>query len=111
MSYDEDMAHRIRELLASEDGVDERRMFGGLAFMVGGNLALAVSHTDALLVRLGADGAAEATGRAHVRRAVMRGREMRGWVYVDFAGVRTKRQLAAWVGRGVAFARSLPAKG
>jgi hypothetical protein len=110
MAYDEDMAHRVRELLAFEAGVDERRMFGGLAFLVGGTMALAVSGRDALLVRLGPDAAAAATGRAHVRPAVMRGREMRGWVYVDFAGVRTKRQLQAWVGRALAFARSLPAK-
>jgi TfoX/Sxy family transcriptional regulator of competence genes len=111
MSYDEDMAQRVRELLASEHGVDERRMFGGLAFMVGGNLAVAVSHRDALLVRLGPEGAAAAAGRAHVEPAVMRGREMRGWVYVDFAGLRSKRELAGWVGRGVEFARGLPPKG
>jgi TfoX/Sxy family transcriptional regulator of competence genes len=111
VAYDEDMAHRVRELLGLEEGVDERRMFGGLAFMVGGNLALAVSSRDALLVRLGAEGAAAAAARPHVRAAVMGGREMRGWVYVDFAGVRTKRQLQSWVTRAVSFARSLPAKG
>ena len=86
-------------------------MFGGLAFLAGGNLALAVSSRDALLVRVGPDAAPGALGRAHVRPAVMRGREMRGWVYGDFDGVRTKRQLESWVGRGLAFARSLPAKG
>ena len=110
MAYDEEMAHRVRELVAFEDGIDERRMFGGLAFLAGGNLALAVSHTDALLVRIGPEAVAAAAERAHVRPAVMRGREMRGWVYVDFDGVRTKRQLESWVGRALAFARSLPAK-
>src|SRR3954449_3463328 len=103
MAYDEEMAHRVRELVAFEDGIDERRMFGGLAFLAGGNLALAVSSRDELLVRLGAEGAAAVAGKQHVRPAVMRGREMRGWVYVDFAGVRTKRQLAPWVGRALAF--------
>ena len=111
MAYDEQIAHRVRELLALEDGIDERRMFGGLAFMANGNLALAVSHTDALLVRVGPEAAAAAVKGEHVRPAVMRGREMRGWVYVDFAGVRTKRRLHTWVGRGLSFARSLPAKG
>src|SRR5437763_1647366 len=111
MAYDEQIAHRVRELLALEDGIDERRMFGGLAFLAGGNLVLAVSGRDALLLRLGPEGAAAAAARAHVSPAVMRGREMRGWVYVDFEGVRTKRQLQAWVSRALAFARSLPAKG
>jgi len=111
MAYDEDIANRVRELVALEEGIDERRMFGGLAFLVGGNLALAVSGRDALLVRLGPEGAAGAAARPHVRPAVMRGREMRGWVYVDFAGVRTKRQLEGWVRRAVAFARGLSAKG
>jgi TfoX/Sxy family transcriptional regulator of competence genes len=110
MPYDEDMAHRVRELLAFEEGVDERGMFGGLAFLVDGNMAVAVSGRGALLMRLGQDGAQAAAGRPHVRPAVMRGREMRGWVYVDFAGVRTKRQLQAWVARALAFARTLPAK-
>ena len=110
MAYDEEMAHRVRELVAFEDAIDERRMFGGLAFLAGGNLALAVSHTDALLVRVGPEAATAAAEGEHVRPAVMRGREMRGWVYVDFAGVHTKRQLQKWVSHALAFARSLPAK-
>lgn len=111
MAYDEDMANRVRELIGFEEGVDERRMFGGLAFLAGGNLALAVSTRDALLVRLGPEGAAAAAKRAHVSPAVMGGREMRGWVYVEFDGVRTKRQLQLYVADALAFARSLPAKG
>jgi len=110
VAFDEEVAHRVRELLAGEDDLDERRMFGGLAFLVGGNLAVAVSSRDALLVRLGPEGADAAVERPHVRPAVMRGRSMRGWVYVGFEGLRTKRQLAPWVRRAVQFARTLPTK-
>ncbi|HEX3510660.1 MAG TPA: TfoX/Sxy family protein [Solirubrobacteraceae bacterium] len=110
MAYDEDVANRVRELVALEDGLDERRMFGGLAFLIDGNLALAVSQRDALLVRVGPDGAADALSRPHTEQAVMGGRVMRGWVYVSFEGVRTKRELAPWARRAIAFARSLPPK-
>ncbi len=110
MAYDEEMAHRVRELLAGEQGIDEREMFGGLAFLLAGNMVIAVSgRAEALLVRLGPDSAV-AAGQ-HVRPAVMRGRQMRGWVYVDFDAVRTKRELGVWVRRALAFARTLPAKG
>jgi hypothetical protein len=110
MAYDEEMAHRVRELVAAECELDERPMFGGLSFMVGGNLAVAVSGRGALLVRVGPDAAADATAAPHAEQAVMRGRVMRGWVFVAFEGLRTKRELSAWVGRGLAFARTLPVK-
>ncbi|OBJ48947.1 TfoX/Sxy family protein [Mycobacterium sp. 1423905.2] len=110
MAYDADLAERIRELLASQSGVDEKRMFGGLAFMVGGHLAVAVSGQGGILVRVPPNDTDELLGRAHVSPMVMAGRETRGWLRVDAEGVKTKRQLERWVSRGVTYALSLPAK-
>src|SRR5918997_1478851 len=110
MAYDEDLAGRIRELLAEEAGVTEQRMFGGLAFLVGGNMAVAASGQGGLMGRV-APGETETLVREPPARPFeMRGREMRGWLRVDPEGVGTRRQLEPWVGRGVAYARSLPAK-
>ncbi|TQM64630.1 TfoX/Sxy family protein [Humibacillus xanthopallidus] len=109
MAYDEDLADRIRELVAGEDHVAEQRMFGGLAFLVNGNMAVAASGEGGLLVRVDPE-AAEAWIDADggVAPMVMRGREMRGWLRVrnglDEAG------LKQWVSRGIAFAGSLPPK-
>lgn len=111
MAYDHDLAHRIRELLADEDGVTERAMFGGLAFMVGGHMAVGISSTAELMVRVGPDGTDDALSRAHTRPFDMTGRPMRGWVLVAPEGFRTKRQLGAWLDRGLRFAHTLPAKG
>ena len=110
MAYDEDLADRIRELVATERGVTEQRMFGGLAFLVGGNMAVAASGQGGILVRIDPEDsdALVAGGKASLME--MRGRRMRGWLRVDAEHVRTKRQLAGWVQRGVAYARSLPAK-
>ena len=110
MAFDEELADRIRELLARERGVTERRMFGGLAFLVGGHMAVSASGQGGLLVRVDPDQTERLVGREHVRRFEMRGRSMDGWLRVDDAGLRTKRQLAGWVTRGVAYARSLPPK-
>jgi TfoX/Sxy family transcriptional regulator of competence genes len=111
MAYDEELAQRIRELLAQEEGVTEMSMFGGLAFLLGGNMAVAASGQGGLLVRVApADGERLLAGE-HVSAMVMRGREMKGWLRVDADGVRTKRALEPWVRRGVRFARSLPPKG
>lgn len=110
MAYDEELADEIRELVASEPGVEEKRMFGGLAFLVNGNMSVAVSGQGDLLVRVPADDFDKMLRRAHVSPMVMAGRDVRGWVRVDVGGVRTKRQLQAWVTRGVGYARSLPAK-
>jgi TfoX/Sxy family transcriptional regulator of competence genes len=110
VAYDEDLADRIRELVAQERGVSEKGMFGGLAFLVNGNMAVSASGQGGLLVRVEpaqTDGLVE---RANVRRFEMRGRSMDGWLRVDGAGFRTKRQLEGWVKRGVAYARSLPPK-
>jgi TfoX/Sxy family transcriptional regulator of competence genes len=111
MAYDEELAHRIRELLAQEHGVTEMKMFGGLAFLLGGNMAVAASGQGGLLVRADPDGSDQLLSSPHVSAMVMRGREMRGWLRVDAEAVRSQRELSRWVGRGVAFARSLPPKG
>jgi TfoX/Sxy family transcriptional regulator of competence genes len=111
MAYDEELAHRIRELLAAEAGVSEVSMFGGLAFLLDGNLTVAASGKGGLTVRVDPDTGEQALSRPHARAMEMRGRAMKGWIRVDDEGVRTKRQLAAWLERGVQFARSLPPKG
>ena len=110
MAYDEDLADRIRELVASEPDVTEHQMFGGLAFLVGGNMSVAASGQGGLMVRVNPDDTDALLAKPHARPFEMQGREMRGWLRVDAEGVRTKRQLAPWVTRGVAYARSLPAK-
>jgi TfoX/Sxy family transcriptional regulator of competence genes len=110
VAYDEDLANRIRELLAGEAGVTEKKMFGGLAFLIGGNMSVAASGQGGLLVRVAPEGTDDLVAKPHARRFEMRGREMQGWLRVDDEGVRTKRQLEPWVKRGVAHARSLPAK-
>ncbi len=110
MAYDEDLANRIRELIAAEDGISEQAMFGGLAFLIGGYMAVAASGQGGLLLRVEPTQTDELAAKEHARRFVMRGREMVGWLRVDDDGIRTKRQLKAWVDRGVKYARSLPPK-
>ena len=110
MAYDEDLANRIRELLAEEVGVIEKKMFGGLAFLIGGHMAVAASGRGGLMVRVPAGDTAKLLEREHVEPMVMAGRETRGWVRVDGEGLATKRQLQSWVTRGVGYARSLPPK-
>jgi TfoX/Sxy family transcriptional regulator of competence genes len=110
MAYDEDLANRIRELIAAEPDVTEKKMFGGLAFLVGGNMSVAASGQGGLMLRCDPEETDELLAKPHTRRLEMRGREMQGWLRVDDEGIRTKRQLEPWVRRGVAYARSLPAK-
>ena len=110
MPYDEDLAQRIRELVSREADVTEQRMFGGLAFLVGGNMSVAASGQGGLMVRIYPADTDALLAKPHTRPFEMRGRELSGWLRVDPEGLRTKRQLAAWVTRGVAYARSLPAK-
>jgi len=110
MAYDEDLANRIRELLGSEKGIEEKRMFGGLAFLVDGNMSVAASGQGGLLVRVPPDDTDTLLQRAHVSPMVMSGREARGWLRVEANGVQTKRQLQSWVTKGVGYARSLPPK-
>ena len=111
MAYDEDLAGRIRELTAGESGVTEKKMFGGLAFLIGGNMAVAASGQGGLMVRVDPAETDNLVAKPHARPFEMRGREMQGWLRVDDEGVKTKRQLEPWVKRGVAYARSLPPKG
>jgi TfoX/Sxy family transcriptional regulator of competence genes len=111
MAYDEDFAHRVREQLADEHGVTEKAMFGGLAFLLHGNMAVGLSGGGELMVRVGPDATDDALARPHTRLFDMTGRPMKGWILVAPDGVKTKRQLGAWVRRGVQFARSLPPKG
>lgn len=110
MAYDVDLAERIRELVAGERRLTEKKMFGGLAFLVGGNMAIAASSEGGVLVRVDPERSERLVATAKARPMVMRGREMAGWLRVDAEDVRTKRQLARWVEMGVAYARSLPAK-
>jgi TfoX/Sxy family transcriptional regulator of competence genes len=110
MAYDEDLANRIRELLGSEKGIDEKRMFGGLAFLVHGNMSVAASSKGGLMVRVPPEDTEKLLARAHVSPMVMAGRETRGWLRVDAGGVKTKRQLDGWVTRSIDYARSLPRK-
>ncbi len=108
MAYDETLADRVRDALAPEDGVTQRKMFGGLAFMVDGHMACGVVGED-LMLRLGAEGAEAALERAHVRPMDFTGRPKTGMVYVDSAGLRGVA-LRNWVEKAVAHARSLPPK-
>jgi TfoX/Sxy family transcriptional regulator of competence genes len=110
MAYDEKLASRIRELIAGERGVAEKKMFGGLAFLVNGNMSVAASGQGGLLVRVDPDESGALVQKAGVEMMEMRGRQMAGWLRVDGDAVRTKKQLTVWVERGVAFARSLPPK-
>jgi len=110
MTYDEALAERIREQLAGERGVTEKKMFGGLAFLVGGNMAISASGNGGALVRVDPDDSDRLVSTTKAEMAVMRGRPMPGWLRVASADLRSKQQLSAWVNRGVGYARSLPTK-
>ena len=110
MTYDEALADRVRELVAGEPSVTEKKMFGGLAFLVGGNMAVAASGQGGLLVRVDPAESATLVHTSGASVAVMRGRGMPGWLRVDTDDVETKDELEVWVRRGVSFARSLPDK-
>jgi TfoX/Sxy family transcriptional regulator of competence genes len=110
MAYDEKLAQRIRELVADEPAVTEQKMFGGLAFLVGGHMAAAASGRGGLMVRVDPAESEKLVAGSNARVVEMRGREMPGWLRLDAADVATKRTLAPWVRRGVTFARSLPPK-
>ena len=110
MAYDEDLAARLRQLLADEPNVTEMKMFGGLGFLVAGNMAVAASGQGGVLVRVDPSLSEALLKRTKAQPLVMRGREMPGWLRVGGVDVRTKRQLLSWVERGVGYARSLPPK-
>jgi len=110
MAYDEQLADRIRDLIGLAPDLSEKKMFGGLAFLIGGNMALSASFQGGVLVHVDPDGSETLVATTGARLAEMRGRTMRGWLRVDPEDVRTKRQLAKWVELGTSYARSLPAK-
>jgi TfoX/Sxy family transcriptional regulator of competence genes len=110
VAYDAELAGRIRELVIDERGLSEVPMFGGLAFLINGNMSVAASSQGGLLVRIAPDATEDALSRPHVSLMEMGKRQMAGWVRVAPEGLRSKRELGAWVRKGVAFARSLPAK-
>ncbi len=109
MAYDEGLAQRIQDALADADGLTERRMFGGIAFMLHGNMAVGVSG-DELMVRVGPDRYDDALAQPHARVFDMTGRVMRGWVVVASEGIADDAALDAWIQRGADYARSLPPK-
>jgi TfoX/Sxy family transcriptional regulator of competence genes len=110
VAYDEALADRIRILVEGEPGLREQRMFGGLAFLVGGNMAVAASGEGGLLVRVDPAESDDLVASTSAHPMEMRGRAMRGWLRVDAEDVRDDRELAGWVERGATYARSLPAK-
>ena len=110
MAYDEALAGRIRELVSGEPALTEQKMFGGLAFLVGGNMAVAASGQGGLLVHVDPEESDRLVGTSSARLMEMRGKQMRGWLRVDADDVKTKRELSKWVERGVSYAQSLPAK-
>ncbi len=109
MAYDEGLAQRVREALAHEQGLTERRMFGGVCFMLDGNMAVGISGEE-LVVRTGPQRYVEALARPHARVFDFTGRPMRGWVFAAPAGEDEDADLRGWVALGVAYARSLPPK-
>jgi hypothetical protein len=110
VAYDEKLAARIRELVSGEPGLTEQKMFGGLAFLVGGNMAIAASGQGGILVHADPDESDTLVETTKARLMEMRGREMRGWLRVNSEDVGTKRELAKWAKLGTTYARSLPAK-
>ena len=110
MAYDEELANRIREVVQSEAGLSEKRMFGGLAFLINGNMAVSASGQGGLLLRIDPTQAEALVSEEHVQRFEMRGREMDGWLRVDTPAVQTDDALRRWVKHGVAYARSLAPK-
>jgi hypothetical protein len=110
VAYDEDLANRIRTLVQAEDGLSEMKMFGGLAFLINGNMAVGVSGQGGLLLRVDPARTEALVAEPHAGPFEMRGKAMNGWLRVDPAGLGTARGLKKWVTRGVAYARSLPPK-
>ena len=110
MAYDEELADRIRDLVGDEPGLTEQKMFGGLAFLIGGNMAIAASGQGGILVRADPAESDSLTSSTDAYLMEMRGKQMSGWLRVDSEHV-AGPELAAWVERGVAYARSLPKKG
>ena len=109
MPYDEGLAQRVRESLDEERGLTEKKMFGGLAFLVHGNMSVGIAGDD-LMVRVGRDGYDDALAQPHARKMDFTGRPMKGFVYVSTDGLESDEDLEGWISRGVGLARSLPKK-
>lgn len=109
MAFDEGLAERIRERVDLTAGVTEKKMFGGLCFLLNGNMCFGIVGSE-LMVRVGPDAYEGALALPHARQMDFTGRSMRGFVYVDEAGVGEDEDLSAWMDRGLAFASSLPPK-
>ena len=110
MAYDEDLADRMRDLLAGTPGLTEKKMFGGLGFMIGGNMAIGASGQGGALVRVDPEQSDKIVATTKAEPMEMRGRQMAGWLRVDSADLKTKRQLEKWVKLGSDYAKSLPPK-
>lgn len=110
MSYDDDIADRIRAVFTETHEITEQKMFGGLAFLVDGNMAIAASGQGGLLVRVDPADAERLLATTKARPMVMRGRELQGWLRLPPASTRTEEQLREWVALGVSYAASLPRK-
>jgi hypothetical protein len=110
VAYDEVLAERIRKLVQGEDGVTEMRAFGGLAFLIDGNIAVSASGQGGLMLRVDPDDTEALLAEPHARPFEMRGRQMKGWLRVEIEGLQTERQLEQWIARGVSYARTLPSK-
>ena len=110
MAYDEQLADRVREAVEGEAGMTEKRMFGGLAFLVNGNMAVSASGQGGVLLRVDPAATESLVDGQHVRRFEMRGREMDGWLHLDAEAVSVEAELRRWVDHGLAYARSLAPK-
>jgi hypothetical protein len=110
MAYDEGLADRIRALLATDHDVVEKKMFGGLAFLIAGNMSVSASGQGGMLLRCDPAETEVLVREEHAERFVMRGKAMDGWLRIDPDGVQTDDELRRWVAVGVDFARSLPPK-
>ncbi len=110
MAYDEELAHRIRALVGAEPRLTEQPMFGGLAFLIGGNMAVAASGQGGLLVRVDPAASDKLVATTPAELMEMGGRSMQGWLRIGPDHLKTKRQLEKWVGLGITYARSLPVK-
>ena len=110
MAFDQNLAVRLRELLADERSVTEKKMFGGLAFLLNGNMCVSASRSGGLLVRIAPTDTDAALAKPHVKRMNMRGRTMDGWIIVAPEAVKTRLEIGAWVKQSVAFVKSLPPK-
>jgi hypothetical protein len=110
MAYDAELADRIRDLIGAEPGVTEKKMFGGLAFLIGGNMAISASGQGGALVRVDPAESAVLCQTTTATMAVMGGREMPGWLRISSDDLEADDRLSGWVGRALRYARSLPPK-